>query len=142
MQEKLNAILGKKFNYRNRNIVIEKTKKVHGLYVVIADVMTMNFRWEEVEIFLSELKEQKTEFVPKKEEIIMKNENQLAKSNKEVYQPTTENITIKATLLETLKKVTEDKDYIPQAQAVCSVVSQIVSVQKAEMQMMSLISKK
>ena len=38
-------------------------------------------------------------------------------------------------LFETLEKVRVDKDYIPQANAICNVVSQMINVQKIEMQL-------
>ena len=135
LKDRLDAMIGKTFAYQDKNIKITKYKDVGGTNVVIfIDGRPRNFFNNEVPAFLNELYEPLPE--PLKG-------NQIAIPKKElsVYEPTAENQEVKATLLDTLKKVKDDPDYIPQAQAICGVVNQIVQVQKTEIQMLNIIKK-
>lgn len=131
---KLESIVGKNFSYKGKNIEILKYKPVGGTNVVIFMPSPKNFLESELENFFDELGS------PLEEELKL---NQVAIPEKklQVFEPTKENETVKATLLETLQKVKEDKNYIPQAQAICGIVNQIVSVQKTEIQMIDLANK-
>jgi hypothetical protein len=131
---KLDAIVGKTFNYKGKNITIDKYKLVSGTNVVVFMPGPMNFLNFEIEEFLDSLFEPvekaKTEtqiLVPKKELLL--------------FEPTAENKTIKETLLATLQKVKDDSTYIPQAKAVCEVVNSLIDVQKNEIQMLGIINK-
>lgn len=117
MLEKLNDLVGKEFNYKGVNILVKKVKIVNGTFVVMTDKRTYNFLRDEVEMFINELKEKKMEVVKQKTE------------------PVESNLNIRNVLFETLEKVRVDKDYIPQANAICNVVSQMINVQKIEMQL-------
>lgn len=122
MIEKLNELVSKEFNYKGVDIAIEKIKKVNGTFVVFTNKRTYNFFNNEVEMFISELKEIK----PKKNIIMEKNIVPIQEES---------NLNIRSVLFETLEKVRIDKNYIPQANAICNVVSQMINVQKIEMQL-------
>jgi hypothetical protein len=135
LKQKLDEIVGKIFNYKGKNINIEKYKDVNGTNVVIfADGRPMNFLTNEVEPFLDALldplEKEKTEtqvMVPKKEMI--------------TFEPTKDNTQIKSILMDTLQKIKDDPKYIAQASSICEVVGQMVAIQKNEIQMLGIINK-
>jgi hypothetical protein len=136
LKQKLNLIVDKTFNYKGKNITIEKYKVLdNGMNVVIfADGRPMNFLINEINIFLEEL------YNP-----VVKEEKKLQVSVPEkgliTFEPTKENATIKATLMDILQKVKEDPTYIPQANSICDVVSQMVAIQKNEIQIINIANK-
>lgn len=132
--EKLNEIVGKTFNYKGKNITIDKYKEVGVTNTVIFAPSPMNFLNSEIPAFLESLFDptikEKTDvqvLVPKKELVL--------------FEPTKENSVIKETLMDTLKKLKEDPNYLPQAKAICEVVGVMVDVQKNEIQMLSVLNK-
>jgi hypothetical protein len=134
LKTKLDNIVGKTFNYRGKNITIEKYKEVNGINVVIFCPQPINLLIPEAQNFFDNLFEptvkEKTEvqvLVPKQQLV--------------TFEPTKENTKIKETLLETLEKIKTDPSFLPQASAICEVVSQMVAVQKNEIQMLSIINK-
>lgn len=134
LKKQLDAIVGKTFNYNGKNVNIDGYKEVGGTNIVVFMPKPRNFLINEIPDFLFDLMEPLEKDLTPAQVGVPKNELQ-------VFEPTKENATVKATLLETLAKVKEDKDYIPQAQAVCNVVSQIVNVQKTEIKMLQLVKK-
>ena len=136
IKNKLDAIVGKSFNYNGENIKIEKYKEVNlSNTVIFTDRRSINFLNSEIPEFLENL------YQPL-EKKVEENQVLLPKHELSVFEPTKENGIVKATLLETLQKVKEDPSYIPQAEAVCAVVSQIVNVQKTEIQMLKILKAK
>lgn len=131
---KLDAIVGKTFNYKGKNITIDKYKLVSGTNVVVFMPSPIYFLNSEIEGFLDSL------FDPFEKPIT---EAQVLVPKKEllIFEPTAENKTIKETLLATLQKVKDDPTYIPQAKAVCEVVNSLIDVQKNEIQMLGIINK-
>lgn len=130
----LEAIVGKEFNYKGKNITIDRYKEVNSTNTVVFAPHPMNFLNHEIPQFLENLfdpigkpKTATQVLVPKKELVL--------------FEPTAENKTIKDTLLETLQKVKDDPKYIPQAKAVCEVVNSLIDVQKNEIQMLGIINK-
>lgn len=131
---RLDAIVGKTFNYKGKNITVEKYKFVNSSNTVIWVPTPMNLWNNEVPEFLDNLFEPTIK--PTTAAQVLVPENKLI-----VFEPTAENKTIKATLLETLAKVKDDATYIPQAKAVCEVVNSLIDVQKNEIQMLGIINK-
>lgn len=126
MIEKLKELEGKRFFYKGMDIIINNTKKVSTTFVVITNKRTFNFFESEVQDFLDlliEYEEKPKTRVTIKPEAIME---------KEVVK--TEHTNITNTLYETLEKVKGDKSYIPQANAICNVVSQMINIKKLELQ--------
>ena len=131
---KLDAIVGKTFNYKGKNITIDRYKEVNSTNTVVFAPQPMNFLNSEIPEFLNNLydpigtpKTAAQVLVPKKELVL--------------FEPTAENKTIKETLLATLQKVKDDPLYIPQAKAVCEVVNSLIDVQKNEILMLGIINK-
>ncbi|MGM8362113.1 hypothetical protein ACSV4D_09385 [Flavobacterium sp. ARAG 55.4] len=131
---KLDAIIGKTFYYKGKNITIDKYKEVNSTNTVVFAPHPMNFLNHEIPEFLDNLFEPTNKpltaaqvLVPQKKLI--------------VFEPTAENKAIKETLLETLQKVKDDPNYIKQAKAVCEVVNSFVEIQKNEIQMLGIINK-
>ncbi|HUI31993.1 MAG TPA: hypothetical protein VLY84_00120 [Dysgonamonadaceae bacterium] len=135
--EKLNDLVGKQFSYKGKNITITSTKIVGGTNAVIfIDDRPTNLLIHEVEGFLEELHPPQEKEAKGSEVAVYDKDKML------VFEPTKENVIIKETLLDTLKKLQTDKEFIPQAEAICKVVDQMVAVQKTEIQMLQLINRK
>lgn len=136
-RNQLNAIIGVPYSYKGKNITIEKVNVVSSGNIVIhaGGRVLCNLFPSEINDFIQEL------FEPLQTEL---NENQIAvgKNELKVFEPTKENQEVKETLMEVLRKVKGDATFIPQAEAVCNVVGQIVNVQKTEIQMLNLINKR
>ena len=135
MIQQLNDLIGKKFSYKGNEIVIKSIKRVYSVYVVLCDKKTYNFYESEVSVFLKEIIEIPT--INIKPETLEKRKMELQKTQKttEVVRTENLNLDIKLVLFEILEKVRSDKGYIPQANAVCNIVTQMINVQKLEMQL-------
>jgi len=57
------------------------------------------------------------------------------------YQPTKENVIVKETLMDMLKKVSANPSAIPQAKAVCDIANTMVNIQKNEIQLIQMANK-
>lgn len=139
MIEQLKELIGKKFSYKDKDILIKNVKRVSGVYVVLTDHKTYNFFESEVPFFLQEIIE-----IPRvkiKPEALEKRKMELQQNNKisEIVRTENVNFDIKGVLFDTLEKVKSDKAFIPQANAICNVVTQMINVQKLEMQLKNKI---
>ncbi len=136
-RNQLNKAIGVPYSYNGKNIIIDRFKEVGGTNVVVFanGQILRNFLRSEIDQFLSDLCEPTSKEITPKQVFI-------PEQKLKTFEPTKENETIKETLMETLKKVKEDASYIPQAAAVCNVVSQLVNVQKTEIQMIQILKKK
>ncbi|MEZ0182633.1 hypothetical protein AB9T89_10335 [Flavobacterium oncorhynchi] len=134
LKNKLDNIVGKKFNYNGKNITIDKYKIVNSTNVVVFFPQPKNLLFSEVESFLDSLfdpiEKQKTEA-----QVLIPQQHLVT------FEPTKDNDKIKETLLQTLEKVKTDPTYVPQASTICDVVGQYVAIQKNEIQMLGLIKK-
>ncbi|MGE4345917.1 MAG: hypothetical protein AB7D46_00740 [Flavobacteriaceae bacterium] len=136
LKNRLDEVVGKEFNYKGKDVTITKYKDVGGTNVVVfMDDRPTNLLLHEVDTFLTELYSPLGKTTTPAQIVVPKNELL-------VFEPTKENGEVKETLLEILRKVKEDKAYIPQAQAVCGVVNQLVNVQKTEIQMLNILNKR
>lgn len=125
MQENLNKLIGNKYAYRGLVITVKEVKFLSSLYVVKTDKQTYNFYESEIDSFLLELIDY--DDIPKKSFIMDNTPNIRTVSN--------ENTDLSEILLETIKKVQEDKNYIGQANAICNVVSQMINIKKLGLQL-------
>jgi hypothetical protein len=137
MIQELKELIGRKFSYKDKDILIKNVKRVSGVYVVLTDSKTYNFFESELPFFLKEIVE-----VPKvklKQGILEKRQMELA--NKQPEQPTTkvdsQAYDIKSVLIETIEKVRKDKSYVQQANTICNVVTQMINIQKLELSIKS-----
>lgn len=135
LKNRLDEVVGKEFNYKGKDVTITKYKDVGGTNIVIfMDDRPTNFLLSEIDDFLKDL------YPPLKKEVTPA-QIVVPKNDLLVFEPTRENNEIKNMLLETLRRVKEDKDYIPQAQAVCGVVNQMVNIQRTEIQMLNILTR-
>ena len=147
MQQKLNLLIDKKFNYKDKIITITKWKRVGTTYVVFSDKQTYNFFESEIDLFIEELlplRVKLKEGVLEKRQLELKNvsiqvkkdelkPNKMEENEKNIV-PIQEN-DLSVILLDTIQKVQKDKTYINQANAICNVVSQMINIKKLELQL-------
>jgi hypothetical protein len=148
MIQQLKELIGRKFSYKDKDILIKNVKRVSGVYVVLTDSKTYNFFETEVPFFLKEIVEiprvKLKEGVLEKRQLELKNvsiqekkhelnTNKMENNEKNIVPIQEANINVRNVLLETLEKVRTDKSYIPQANAICNVVAQMINIQKLEL---------
>ena len=122
MLNKLKELIGKSFLYKGIEITINDVKLVSITYVVKTNKRAYNFFENEVETFLSELKN-----VPIPKIKTMEN----TEKNIVAIQQTD----LSVILLDTIHKIQNDKEYVKQANAICNVITQIINVKKLEIQL-------
>lgn len=148
MIQQLKELIGRKFSYKDKEILIKNTKRVSGVYVVITDKKTYNFFESEVPFFLREIVEiprvKLKDGVLEKRQLELKNvsiqakkhelnTNKMENNEKNIVPIQEANLNVRNVLMETLDKVRTDKSYIPQANAICNVVAQMINIQKLEL---------
>lgn len=148
MIQQLKELIGRKFSYKDKDILIKNVKRVSGVYVVLTDNKTYNFFESEVSFFLKEIVEvprvELKEGVLEKRQLELKNvsiqekkhelnTNKMENNEKNIVPIQEANLNVRNVLLETLDKVRSDKSYIPQANAICNVVAQMINIQKLEL---------
>ena len=147
MQERLDLLIDKKFNYKDKIITITKWKRVGTTYVVFTDKQTYNFFEGEIDLFIDNLipvRVKLKEGVFEKRQLELKNvsiqvkkdelkTNKMEENEKNIV-PIQEN-DLSVILLDTIQKVQKDKTYINQANAICNVVSQMINIKKLELQL-------
>lgn len=137
MIQELKELIGKRFSYKDKEILIKNAKRVSGVYVVLTDSKTYNFFESEVPFFLKEIIEiprvkLKPEALEKRKMEISKKESQPSNTQTDVQK-----FDINSVLIETIEKVRKDRSYVQQANTICNVVTQMINIQKLELQMKS-----
>lgn len=147
MQQKLNLLIDKKFNYKDKIITITKWKRVGTTYVVFSDKQTYNFFESEIDLFFEQLQPVRVklkEGILEKRQLELKNVSIQVKKdelNPNKMEENEKNIVpiqetdLSVILLDTIQKVQKDKTYINQANAICNVVSQMINIKKLELQL-------
>lgn len=115
--EKYKAYIGNKYSYRKNNIEIKNIKNISGNVVVITSGKTFAFYEHEINKFFNELKPYKK---------MLSNKTTLIK------QENNDQDEIKSLLFEAIKRVKDDKNYVAQANAICNITSQLISIKKLE----------
>lgn len=148
MIQQLKELIGRKFSYKDKEILIKNTKRVSGVYVILTDKKTYNFFESEIPFFLKEIVEiprvKLKEGVLEKRQLELKNvsiqekkhelnTNKMDNNEKNIAPIQEANLNVRNVLMETLDKVRSDKSYIPQANAICNVVAQMINIQKLEL---------
>lgn len=148
MIQQLKELIGRKFSYKDKEILIKNTKRVSGVYVILTDKKTYNFFESEIPFFLKEIVEipkvKLKEGVLEKRQLELKNvsiqekkhelnTNKMENNEKNIAPIQEANLNVRNVLMETLDKVRTDKSYIPQANAICNVVAQMINIQKLEL---------
>lgn len=137
MIQELKELIGKRFSYKDKEILIKNAKRVSGVYVVLTDSKTYNFFESEVPFFLKEIIEiprvkLKPEALEKRKMEISKKESELSNTQTDV-----QTFDINSVLIETIEKVRKDRSYVQQANTICNVVTQMINIQKLELQIKS-----
>jgi hypothetical protein len=126
MLQKLNTLIGNKYNYKGNVIVINEVKLVSTTYVVKTDKRTYNFFESEVDNFISEL----LDYVEKPiKKFMVENTPNTPNALSEKSTDLSE------ILYDTIDKVKKDRNYIGQANAICNIVSQMINIKKLELQL-------
>jgi hypothetical protein len=148
MIQQLKELIGRKFSYKDKEILIKNTKRVSGVYVILTDKKTYNFFESEIPFFLKEIVEiprvKLKDGVLEKRQLELKNvsiqgkkhelnTNKMENNEKNIVPIQEANLNVRNVLMETLDKVRTDKSYIPQANAICNVVAQMINIQKLEL---------
>lgn len=152
MIQQLKELIGRKFSYKDKEILIKNVKKVSSVYVVLTNSKTYNFYESEVFFFLKEIVElprvKLKEGVLEKRQLELKNvsiqvkkhelnPNKMEENEKKIVPIQETNLNIRNVLFDTLERVKTDKSYIPQANAICNVVTQMINIQKLELSIKS-----
>lgn len=124
--EKLQELKGKTFNYENKNVTLENFKHVSGIYVLFMP-NPRNFLEFELESFFKEI-------VILDDKMPIPTNKQFIISQKDMvyFEPTKANEDVKNALLDAIKQVKENKNFIAQARAIVDISNAMVNIQKAE----------
>jgi hypothetical protein len=124
MEEKLKELIGNKYLYQGKEIIIEKVKKINASFVVITNKRTFNFYEDEAYKFMQEIQQINAfKNLPKMEsntEVITKSEDKLQQ-----------------VIFDAIAQVKNNKEYVQQANAICNLTSQLINIKKLELQIMS-----
>jgi hypothetical protein len=148
MEEVLNRLLQKQFDYKGKLIVIKSWKKVNSIYVVICDKRTYNFYENEIVEFVNSLQELRVKL---KEGVLEKRQKELNQKKMEnqklekveefkepinsdfnATEPKKEDFDIKEVLYQAIRDVKANKGYIPQANTICNITTQLINLKKIE----------
>lgn len=130
IKEHLDLMVGKSFHYEKQNIKILKYKEIAGNVCIVTDQRTFQFYPEEFyDNFLNKISDAKEpgSFSPPSEI-----------EKKSFVALPEENLKIKDTLMEALKKVKEDPSFLLQAKAICEITNTMVNIQKTEIELIKL----
>jgi hypothetical protein len=128
MLNKLKELIGKSFLYKGVEIKINDVRLVSTTYVLKTNKRTYNFFENEIETFLSELKNVPIQV--KKHEL-----KPIKMEEKEKNIVTIQQTDLSQILLDTIYKIQTDKEYVQQANAICNVITQMINVKKLEIQL-------
>jgi adenylate kinase len=142
MEEILNNLIDKQFSYENKIILIKSWKKVNSIYVIISDKRTYNFYQSEIQKFVNSLELVRVKLKEGVLEARQLQLNNLKMENSEKFEENKisdvkndnlkEEFDIKEVLIDTVKKVKTDKGYIPQANTICNITTQLINLKKIE----------
>ena len=137
MLKKVKELIGVRIKYNDNVFIINEFKLINGYYVLKTSKGIMNFLEKELLEFYAKKEIVRDNYLEKQfTNLPMKNNTSIF-----TYNPTEESKTLKSELMEMLKKVKENKDFIPQAQATCEIARTLVQIQKEEIQMLRLSNK-
>lgn len=150
LKNSLDALVGtKQVNPTGVTYTIEKYKIVNNTNVVIFMPNPRNYTINEAIDFVSNLSPAPVPApapvpVPVPEAAVPSTMNQQPKTlqvHPAVQYLPVENQIIKETLLDTIARIKKDKEYIPQANAICNTINNYIALQKNEIQMINTLNK-
>lgn len=122
IKEHLEQLIDKEIIYQGTTHRISKYKEIGGNICVVTDKRTFQFYPNEIQKeFLDKIFQHNTST-----DLVVKNKLPA------IVVPE-ENKTIKEMLMEAIKKVDENPDYIKQARSICDIANTMVNIQKAEL---------
>jgi hypothetical protein len=130
LKSKLDSMIGKTYMYRTetQKVISYEFKDSTGKIIIITNKSTIMFSF-------SDAKEKLTDF------LICEEEKNIDVA---IYKPeisSTVMIDVKNILMDNIKKVQDDKEYIPQAIAINKNVKSIIELAKTEIEMINTINK-
>lgn len=124
MEEKLKELIGNKYIYQGKEIVVNQVKKINASFVVITNKRTFNFYEAEAYKFMQEIQQVNAfKNLPKMEsntEVIKKSEDKLQQI-----------------IFDAIAQVKNNKEYVAQANAICNLTSQLINIKKLELQVLN-----
>lgn len=127
IREKLEQLVNKEVAYEGTIHKISKYKEIGGNICVVTDKRTFQFYPNEIQKeFLDRIFQHNTSA-----DLVVKNEPPA------IVVPE-ENKTIKELLMEAIKKVNEDPNFIKQAKSICDIANTMVNIQKAELDILRM----
>jgi len=124
MEDKLKELIGNKYIYQGKEILIQSVKKINASFVVITNRQTFNFYEAEAHKFIQDIQQVNAfKNLPKMEsntEVIIKSEDKLQQ-----------------VIFDAIAQVKNNKDYVQQANAICNLTSQLINIKKLELQILS-----
>lgn len=136
----LQNIIGRTLKYKGSKLFFKDFKQISsGKIIIITATGSLSFYESEIPDFLNSLEEVEEKLIPKITNIPeskMETTPAPAKQEpKEIYQPSAESKELKDTLMEALRNVKQNKEYIDQAKQLCNIASVMVQIQKQEFEM-------
>jgi hypothetical protein len=151
-QKELDDLKGVPFKYDNLVFTLNSWRKREGKYILETDRRTFVLFQKELKNFLYKITkvENGTSWEPKTLPEIPLNppEDTVEDSDEEqkvdlaIYEPTTTQKELQESLMDALKKVQENPNYIPQAKAVCDIGNTIINMEKNQIQLMNAVKRK
>lgn len=117
--EKYREYIGKWFFYGKEKILIKNIKRVSANIIVLTNYKTYAFWENEIDTFLNQLKP----FDENNKLITYKNMGEIIETNQE----------IKSILFKAIESVQNDKAFVPQANAICNITTQLINLKKLEL---------
>lgn len=133
----LNSLQGKRIKYNKEKLTVIRYKIISsGRIVVQCQEKTLTFFESDLEEFLEDL-----EILQQDLQISNTGTTQSKENNNDsliFYTPTAENKELKETLMDMVRKVKDDKNYLENAKQVCNIANAMVKIQKAELEHIKL----
>ena len=132
----LNKLIGTTRSFKGENLTFQKFKEVEDVVTVFTTSRNLNLMPEELEEFLQKLADP-VSTVPQ-----TMTDGSMPATQLEGYTPSPENAIIKNSLMDALKRVQGDPNYIPQAKSIIEISGALIDIQKTEIQMIQITRKR
>lgn len=159
--EALDQLIGKSFKYKGKKITLERYKVVNNSNIVVFTPSPINLYPSDALLFLTQIGEPLSDepepivrSLPSKvNEVQKEDSNEAVEDTKaqsaelanqrefRMMEPSNDVVTLKNALLEMVKKVSEDKEFVTQGKVICEAVNSFAALQKNEIDMNRLINK-
>ena len=135
----LQNIIGRTLKHKGSKLFFKEFKQISsGKIIIITATITLSFFETQIPEFLESLEEVEEKLTPKIKPMETSPATQVTQQKKEIpeiYQPSAESKELKETLMEALRNVKSNKEYIEQSKQLCNIASVMVQIQKQEFEM-------